>query len=340
MMKRLPQLLALCLLALPALHGQPNWNNLGMYRLNKVQPHDRIVPEGKWSMSLNGTWSFAYFDAPGAIRTPVGQLPLRDTIHVPGNMELQGYGVPVYVNMRNEFPPNPPYAPTAYNPVGVYGRTFTLPEHWKGRRVIVKFGAAKSALYLYVNGTEVGYSQDSKTPAEWDITKYLHEGKNDLRAKVLRWCDGSYLECQDMWRMSGLTRDVELYSVPWTYITDIKIVSDLDTNDWRTGRLDVMVDLNREVGGGSIEWRLERGDWSVRGRQQLERNDWFTSFARNVGTVEPWSDSTPALYTLTLRLLAANGNEIERIVKRWASAMWTYGADCCASTGAPWRFAV
>ena len=104
-----------------------------------------------------------------------------DTIKVPGNVELQGFGVPVYVNMKNEFPSNPPFAPTDYNPTYIYVHTFNLPEHWQGRRTIIKFGAVKSAMYLYVNGREVGYSEDSKTPAEWDITKYLREGKNDLK---------------------------------------------------------------------------------------------------------------------------------------------------------------
>ena len=244
-MTRRLSILVLVLLAALAAQSQPYWNNMEKYRLNKMQPHDRIVPDGdQWRLSLNGTWHFAYFNNP----TQATLSPARwDSIRVPGNIELQGYGVPVYVNMKNEFPSNPPYAPTDYNPTGIYSRSFSLPAAWHGRRTIIKFGAVKSAMYLYINGREVGYSQDSKTPAEWDITKYLRDGQNDLKVKVIRWCDGSYLECQDMWRMSGITRDVTLYSVPQTYISDIKIIADLDTNDWNTGLLDVMVDLNREV---------------------------------------------------------------------------------------------
>ena len=112
--------------------GQPYWNNLEVYRLNKVQPHDRIIPDGdRWRLCLNGTWRFAFFDNPARATLS----PARwDSIRVPGNMELQGFGVPVYVNMRNEFPSNPPYAPTDYNPTGVYARTITLPAAWRGRR--------------------------------------------------------------------------------------------------------------------------------------------------------------------------------------------------------------
>ena len=324
-MKRILLLILLAVSVAGVATGQPNWNNLKVYRAGKLLPHDRVVPEGPWRKCLNGTWAFRYHDSPSQAKLNPSQW---DSIQVPGNIELQGrtrqdgancstYGVPVYVNMRNEFPSNPPYAPTDYNPTGVYACDFTVPEAWKGRRTIVKFGAVKSAMYLYVNGREVGYSEDSKTPAEWDITRYLHDGRNRMTVKVLRWCDGSYLECQDMWRMSGITRDVELYSVPQTYISDIKILADLDTGDWRTGRLDVMVDLNRKVQGGAVEWSLAGDQRPVaNGRKRLEAGDWFVSFASEVGEVAPWSDSTPNLYTLTVRLLDARGHETECIVKK------------------------
>lgn len=293
--------------------GQPHWNNVKVYRVGKLSPHDRVVPEGPWRMSLNGVWGFRYYERPSEAVLNPGRW---DSIRVPGNMELQGYGVPVYVNMRNEFPGNPPYAPTDYNPTGVYACDFAVPEGWRGRRTFVKFGAVKSAMYLYINGREVGYSEDSKTPAEWEVTRYLHEGRNRMVVKVLRWCDGSYLECQDMWRMSGITRDVELYSLPGTYMSDIKVVADLDTADYRTGLLDVLIDLSRKVPGGAVEWRVERGGWSVSGRKVLERGDWFAGFAPEVGLVEPWSDVSPTLYTLTVSLLDTSGVETERLVKR------------------------
>ncbi|MBQ8704271.1 MAG: hypothetical protein IJ524_07855 [Bacteroidales bacterium] len=309
-MKKILLLILLCVPLAGVLCGQPHWNNLKVYRTGKLLPHDRVVPEGPWRMSLNGTWAFRYYDNPAQAEL----TPSRwDSIRVPGNIELQGFGVPVYVNMKNEFPSNPPYAPSDYNPTGVYACDFAVPAGWHGRRTIVKFGAVKSAMYLYVNGREVGYSEDSKTPAELDITKYLHAGRNRMTVKVLRWCDGSYLECQDMWRMSGITRDVELYSVPQTYISDIKILADLDTNDWSTGVLDVMVDLNRKVQGGHVDLLFN----GIGTRHRCEPGDWFAIFPqRRVEDVVPWSDSTPNLYDLTVVLYDGSGRETERITKR------------------------
>ena len=305
-------LIPLCTLSLFGhnLRAQPEWNNLSMYRSGKLQPHDRIIPEGDWLRSLNGTWQFRYFESPAALDTD--RLSYWDTIHVPGNIELQGYGVPVYVNMRNEFPSHPPQVPAEYNPVGLYRRTFTIPSHWQGRRVIIKFGAVKSAMYLAVNGHTLGYSEDSKTPAEWDITRYLRPGENEVQVRVVRWCNGSYLECQDMWRMSGITRNVELYCVPLDYIADLRVIADLDTSDYRTARLDLMIDLNRRMGGGHLEVDICGRTYS----QRLLSKDWFVMLMPEVGEVEPWTDSTPTLYPLTLRLYNAEGTLLETLCKR------------------------
>jgi len=312
-MKKIIPLILLLLLLADSAYCQPHWNNLKVYRVGKLDPHDRIIPEGPWRMSLNGVWAFRYYDNPQQAELNPSRW---DSIRVPGNIELQGFGVPVYVNMKNEFPSNPPYAPTDYNPTGVYACDFAVPSGWKGRRTIVKFGAVKAAMYLYINGREVGYSEDSKTPAEWDITKYLRDGRNRMTVKVLRWCDGSYLECQDMWRMSGITRGVELYSVPQTYITDLKVTADLDTANYRTGRLEVLVDLNKKVGGGSVAVTVERDGWSTTSRRRLESGDWFVSLTPEMGEVLPWSDTTPNLYTLTVRLFNGAGRETERLVKQ------------------------
>ena len=288
---------------------QPHWNNLNVYRTGALLPHDRIVPDGDWHRSLNGRWLFRHYDTPGKATLHPDRW---DSILVPGNIELQGYGVPVYVNMKNEFPSNPPYAPTDYNPTGVYMRRFGIPAHWQGRRTIVKFGAVSSAMYLYVNGHEVGYSEDSKTPHEWDITRYLHAGVNEMAVKVLRWCDGSYLECQDMWRLSGITRDVELYSVPRVYVSDLKVTADLDTTDYSTGRLEVLVDLSERVEGGAVEVEV----CGVRQRKALSPREWFVALTPEVGQVEAWTDSTPTLYPMTVRYYDAQGRMVEQISKR------------------------
>ena len=286
-------LFLLGLLLLPVAQGQPYWNNPSMYRLNKVQPHDRIVPDGAWHLSLNGTWKLARFGSPqAASRVALTAVRFDDTIRVPH----RGHSS----------------ASTAGNAVWLYARDFRIPAHWHGRRVIAKFGAVGTAMYLYVNGSEVGYSQDSRTPAEWDITKYLHEGTNRMTVKVLHWCDGSRLEHLDGHSAVGITRGVELYSVPYTYITDIKVIADLDTATFRHPLLDIMVDLNREVRGGSVEATV----CGVTLRKRFDPGDWFLSLAPQVGDITPWTDTTPVLYPLTVRLLDAAGNEIERITKR------------------------
>jgi beta-galactosidase len=171
-----------------------------------------------------------------------------DTIHVPSMWEFQGYGVPIYVNSDYEFPPpwDPPHVPHDYNPVGSYKRWFALPKEWDGREIFIHFGAVKSAFYIWINGQKVGYSEDSKTPAEWDITRYLRQGENSVALEVYRWSDGTYLECQDMWRISGISRDVYLYSAPKVRIRDFFAKPDL-SEDYRDGDLSVEVELKNDA---------------------------------------------------------------------------------------------
>ena len=153
---------------------------------------------------------------------------------MPSTIEIQGYGYPVYVNSPYEFnhlmKPDPPKVPQDYNPVGSYFRDFTLPENWKGRQVFLHFGAVKSFCYIYLNDKQIGMGKDGKTPIELNITPYLREGKNNLGIEVFRWSDGTYLECQDMWRMSGINRDVFLYSTPVTRIRDFFAKGELFDN--------------------------------------------------------------------------------------------------------------
>ena len=245
-----------------------HWRDTAAYRLNKLQPHDCIIPEGDWQRPLGGLWAVRGADL---VCLPMNR-PLTDSVFV-----LQ--------------------------------RHFTLPPHWQGRRTVVSFAAAGPALYLYVNGRQVGYSEDSKTPAEWDITRYLNGGTNRMEVRLLRRPTGRHLE--DAYPAAGITRDITLYSLPATYISDIRIDATLDTADYRTGRLDVMVDLSREVSGGTVE--VEILGRTV--RKALRSGDWFVSLEPQVGLVEPWSDSTPALYPLTIRLLDAAGRETHRLVK-------------------------
>ena len=170
---------------------------------------------------LNGEWDFRYVE---------GDVEKTGKITVPGNWEVQGYGTAIYVNQPYEFlggHPTPPALPDVI-PYGVYSRTFRVPESWKGRNVYLHLAGAKSGVYVYVNGNEVGYNEDSKDPAEFLLDNYLREGDNELVLKIYRWSTSSYLECQDFWRISGIERDVFLWSQPKLKIEDFSVVSTLD----------------------------------------------------------------------------------------------------------------
>jgi len=204
-----------------------DWENPDVVGINKENPRAHFIEyenedqaiEGNLDYNrnyllLNGSWKFNWVkqfqERPQDFFNPEYNVTQWKKINVPGNWELQGYDIPIYLNHPYEFTrdPNPPYIPHKWTPVGSYRTNFTLPEGWEKERVVIHFGAVKSAFYLWINGEKVGYSQGSKTAAEWDITKYLKTGENILACEVYRWSDGSWFECQDYWRMSGITRDV------------------------------------------------------------------------------------------------------------------------------------
>ena len=196
--------------------NKPYWRDMNVISVNKERPRtefmsfaDRTTALGKrfeqspFYESLNGTWKFYYVDSqadlPAGITAADANTSSWHDITVPGNWEVQGHGVPIYVNHGYEFKarnPEPPLLPDA-TPVGVYRREFEVPQAWDGRDIYLNIGGAKSGLYVYVNGQEVGYSEDSKNPAEFLINKYLKPGKNILTLKIYRWSTGTYLECQE-----------------------------------------------------------------------------------------------------------------------------------------------
>jgi len=155
---------------------------------------------------------------------------------------MKGYDVPIYVNITYPFKKNPPFIEHDFNPVGSYKRNFNVPSDWKNKEVFLHFGAVSSAFYVWVNEKLVGYSQDSKEPAEFNITKYLKGGKNSIAVEVYRWCDGSYLEDKDFWRLSGIQRTVFLHARPKTFVRDFFAVGDLDKN-YNDGLLKVDLSL-------------------------------------------------------------------------------------------------
>ncbi len=228
---------------------------------NKVAPHSFFIPfpdeesaktlinkASPFYKSLNGTWKFNWVENPASRPTdfmkPEFNVSDWDNIPVPSNWEMEGYGIPIYVNQPYEWTrdPQPPNVPHDYNPVGSYRRTFKIPNDWKEKEVYIHFGAVKSAFYIWINGKKVGYSQGSKTPAEWNITEFLNPGENIVAIQVYRWSDGSYLECQDFWRVSGIERDVFLYATPKVYIQDFFVQATL-TNDYSDGLLNLNVEI-------------------------------------------------------------------------------------------------
>jgi beta-galactosidase len=189
------------------------WNDLNILQVNREKPHATLVPysspkdafeRGKspWIQSLNGDWKFNWVRKPADRPINFYKTSFNDsawkTIPVPSNWEIEGHGIPIYTNSKYPFPKKPPHAPTKWNPVGSYRHTFELPQTWTGRQTFIVFDGVQSAFYLWVNGKKVGYSQGSRTPAEFNLTKYLKPGKNLIAVEVYRWSDGAYLEDQDI----------------------------------------------------------------------------------------------------------------------------------------------
>jgi len=232
-------------------------------------------------------------------------------IKVPSNWELQGYGIPIYTNTEYPFNtknPNPPDIPDGYNPVGSYKRTFDIPTVWKEKEIFIHLGAVKSAFYIWINGKKVGYSQGSKLPAEFNISDYLKIGKNSIALEVYRWSDGSYLECQDFWRISGIERDVFLYARPKLYVQDYFAKAGL-YNMYRDGAFNLDIDVKnsskkRSLGNLSVE--ITKDDASFYKSSQsfkLNKSSEFSfKFDTIIKNVLPWSAEIPNLYKLQITL--------------------------------------
>ena len=226
------------------------WQDPAVFEVNKIYPRANIPQnnlfQSPYVTKLNGQWTFHY--APNADERPTDFFRTDyddsswDSIPVPGNWELNGYGVPVYVNTTNDFDNSQlPKVPVKGNAVGSYRKWVEIDKISEGQQVVLNIGGAKSCFYLWVNGEFVGYSEDAKTNSEFDITQFVKFGERNLIAlQVFKWSDGSYFECQDFWRLSGIERGITLYTQPKTHILDYKIVADLDST-YKNGILDVEV---------------------------------------------------------------------------------------------------
>ncbi|MGD8699367.1 MAG: glycoside hydrolase family 2 TIM barrel-domain containing protein, partial [Gemmatimonadales bacterium] len=322
----------------------PDWENPALYSVNKEPPHATLFPYeslalardgdrsgSRYFQSLNGRWKFNWVRRPANRPVDFYREGYDDSgwaeIPVPGNWETNGYGVPIYLNQPYEFEENPPYIHHDYNPVGSYRRAFNIPDTWEGRQIFIHFGAVKSAMYVWINGERVGYSQGSKLPAEFDITPYVRTGDNTLAVEVYRWSDGSYLECQDFWRISGIERDVYLWAAPRVHMRDFFVVGDLD-DGYRDGILRVTANIRNysqeSVSGWEIEAELLDGrgtsvfpDGAV--RQEFDAGpsaEVELDFRQSVPDPAKWTAETPNLYTLFLSLIDANGTTVEVVTSR------------------------
>ncbi|MEO9804163.1 MAG: glycoside hydrolase family 2 TIM barrel-domain containing protein [Reichenbachiella sp.] len=278
-------------------------------------------------MSLDGKWKFNWVRKPADRPSDFYDLKFSDSgwklIDVPGNWERLGYGVPHYLDVDYPFAANPPYIPNDYNPVGSYRKTFDLPTTWSGSSVIIHFGAVRSAFYLWINGEKVGYSQGSKLPAEFDITSLVKPGKNLVAIEVYRWSDGSYLEDQDMWRLSGIDRFVFVYAQPKLHIADHTIVAGLDEN-YEHGTLNIETVISGASAIGSLEVSLMAKDETIwQGTQPIESqlqkrntNTQILNFESQILNPAKWSAETPNLYQLNLELKDSLGNTVEAYAQK------------------------
>ncbi|MCC3768013.1 glycoside hydrolase family 2 TIM barrel-domain containing protein [Streptomyces sp. UNOC14_S4] len=315
-----------------------------VFQLNREPARARLVPfpdlpsalssrpaDSPCQLSLSGEWRFAWSrnpaERPVGFHAPDFDDTGWDHITVPGNWETQGHPEPTYFNVRYPWTgheqPAPPHAPTGFNPVGSYRRTFTVPHAWAGRRTLICFQGVKSAFFVWLNGEFVGYSEDSYSPAEFDLTPYLHTGdtarENTLAVEVYRWSTGSWLEDQDMIDLSGIFRDVQLWSVPEVHVHDVFVHTDLDP-DFRDADLVVQAVLRtgpaRRAADHLIHVTLHDscGTPVVSGSATAQFDASGKAMAEittHVPHPSLWSAEAPHLYDLTIELTDADGSTLE-----------------------------
>ena len=301
-----------------------HWNRLPMHvPLRSWRDAEAAAQESSspsWRL-LNGEWRFSFYSAPEAVPASWIEEDSASAVAmpVPSNWQMQGFDTPIYTNVTYPIPVTPPFVP-AENPTGCYSLTFDVDAAWlaSGQTRII-FEGVNSAFYLWCNGEWIGYSQDSRLPAEFDLSAVLRAGENRLAVMVLRWCDGSYLEDQDMWRMSGIFRDVVLLHKPATHISDFQVETVLNA-DFNHARISTTVQLAGEFSDCRVAVALWRGEEQIASAEQRpgsaivdERGAWAERLRVDLAVDKPdlWSAETPHLYRLTVALLDAQGRLLE-----------------------------
>lgn len=300
------------------------WENPQLVELNKEKPRatfmlydkKKDVSQDAYNISpyyktLNGTWKFMYADKDVDRVKDFYQTNLDDSkwsnIAVPSNWELKGFGIPIYTNIVYPFPKNPPFV-GENDPVGTYRKEFTVPDNWKDKEIILHFGSITGCAFVYINGEKVGLSKVSKCPAEFNITKYLKKRTNLLAVQVFRWHDGSYLEDQDFWRLSGIERDVALYAIPDLTIWDFFLKSGLDAQ-YVNGLFSADVNLrqfaNNKVKSGTLKIDIQDSTGKIIFSQQKklsfrEDSEYIANFKGTIKNPLKWSDEYPNLYDCIL----------------------------------------
>ena len=318
--------LAMCSLATMAQHDE--WKNPEINAVNRAPMHTNYFAYSSSEeaakadkenssnfMTLNGIWKFNWVKNADARPTDFYRTDYNDKgwgqMKVPGVWEMNGYGDPIYVNVgyawRSQYKNNPPYVPIENNHVGSYRKEIIIPAEWSEKEIFAHFGSVTSNMYLWVNGKYVGYSEDSKLEAEFNLTKYLKPGKNLIAFQVFRWCDGTYLEDQDFFRYSGVGRNCYLYSRNKKYIQDIRVTPDLDSN-YTNGTLNVALNLN---GSGTVELNLTDPAGKSVATAQVNGNG-QKSVVMDVSNPEKWTAEAPNLYTLTATL--KNGSNTLEVI--------------------------
>jgi len=319
---------------------QAEWENPTIFQVNTEAPRAHFFPyesemlaqsneptQSQYFQSLNGNWKFYFSPNPEGKPKNFYKANYDDSdwsnIKVPGSWEMQGWSVPIYLDEEYPFKPNPPFVPHEYNAVGSYRKYFSIPDAWDGRDIFLRFGSVRSAFYIWVNGEKVGYSQGSKTPAEFNISDFVQMGENNVSVEVYRFSDGSYLEGQDTWRISGLERDVYLYARSKTRIIDFFVNADLDTT-YKTGLFSVNIDvLGQSTLSDTLTVRAKMVEPLRRNRVVFDSTksivgDTLISvqIASTVKRVKTWTAEEPSLYQLQLSLLNKAGEVIEAMTQQ------------------------
>ena len=310
------------------------WHDLQVNEVNRLKLHTNyfayesaekaLAGDRKASanyLSLNGKWKFHFAEAPNKRPSGFFKADYDDaawkTISVPGIWELNGYGDPVYLNIgfawRGHFKNNPPHVPLKNNHVGSYRRIINIPNSWDGKQIIAHFGSVTSNIYLYVNGMYVGYAEDSKVAAEFDITPYVRKGDNLIAFQTFRWCDGSYSEDQDFWRLSGVARDSYLYvRNEKVQVSNIKLTADL-ANNYQDGVLSVDLDVK---GSPTVDFDLLNANGISVSKHSVDfKGQRHGNVAFSIKNVKPWTAEIPYLFTL-VTTVKKGGKVIEVIPQK------------------------